>query len=79
MKVAAKVIEFNDLRLGLPDDEGPSGAAGLIRSARELVDKILHGWPERIHLRDTDGNVIPALTNRAPTTPRATDASSDYF
>ena len=76
---SAKVIEFKDLRLGLPTDDGPSGAAGLVRSARELVDKILHGWPERIHLRDTSGNVIPVRTNRAPTTPRAADATSDYF
>lgn len=76
---SAKVIEFKDLRLGLPEDDGPSGAAGLIRSARELVDKILHGWPERIHLRDASGNVVPALKNRAPTTPRATETTSDYF
>ena len=76
---SAKVIEFKDLRLGLPAGEGPSGAVGLVRSARELVDKILHGWPERVHLRDSSGNVIPVRKNRTPTTPRATDASSDYF
>ncbi len=76
---SAKVIEFKDLRLGLPDDDGPSGAAGLVRAARGLVDKILHGWPERLHLRDSEGNIIRPRKNRAPTAPRAADATTDWF
>lgn len=79
MLASAKVIEFKDLRLGLPADDGPSGAAGLVRAARELVDKILHGWPERLHLRDTSGNVIRPRKGRAPTVPRAAEATSDWF
>ena len=76
---SAKVIEFKDLRLGLPGEESEPGAARLVHSARELVDKILHGWPERLHLRDAGGNIIRPVKNRAPTTPRAADATSDYF
>jgi hypothetical protein len=79
MLAAAKVIEFKDLRLGLPADDGPSGSAGLVRSTRELIDKILHGWPERLHLRDAGGDVIRPRRNRAQTMPRAADATSDWF
>jgi len=79
MLAAAKAIEFRDLRLGLPGEDQESGAVRLIRSARELIDKILHGWPERLHLRDADGNVIRPLKNRAVTAPRAASATSDWF
>ena len=68
---SAKVLEFRDLRLGLPGESATSTAAPLLRSARELVDKILHGWPERLHLRDSDGNVIRPRKNRVSTVPRA--------
>ena len=76
---AAKVVEFRDLRLGLPADENTETAARLVRSARELVDKILHGWPERLHLRDAAGNIIRPTKNRTITHPRAADATSDWF
>ena len=79
MLASAKAIEFRDLRLGLPDEEGGSDAARLVRSARELADKILHGWPERLHLRDANGNIIRPRKNRSITQPRAADATSDYF
>jgi hypothetical protein len=79
MLAAAKAVEFKDLRLGLPGDDGESGAARLIRSARELIDKILHGWPERLHLRDSAGNLIRPRKNRTVTGPRAAEATSDLF
>ena len=79
MLASARVIEFKDLRLGLPADDGPSGSTGLVRSARELIDKTLHGWPERLHLRDAGGGIIRLRKNRATTTPRAADATSDWF
>jgi len=79
MLAAARVIEFKDLRLGLPADDGPSGSTGLVRSARELIDKTLHGWPERLHLRDAGGGIIRPRKNRATTMPRAADATSDWF
>ncbi len=73
---AAKAIEYKDLRLGQPGD---GSAARLVRSARELTDKILHGWPERLHLRDTGGNIIRPRRNRSVTQPRAAEATSDLF
>lgn len=76
---AAKAIEFRDLRLGLPGDEHESAAAALGRAARELADRILHGRPERLHLRDPDGTLIRPRKNRAPAAPRAADATSDWF
>ena len=76
---AAKAIEFRDLRLGLPGDDGRSAAARLIRSARELTDKILHGWPERLWLRDAEGRLVRPLKNRTATQPRAQSATSDHF
>ncbi len=79
MLASAKAIEFKDLRLGLPGEDQESAAIRLIRSARELIDKILHGWPERLHLRDADGNIIRPLKNRTITAPRAGDATSDRF
>jgi hypothetical protein len=79
MLAAAKAIEFRDLRLGLPGDGAGDTAARLVRTAREIVDKILHGWPERLHLRDDAGHLIRPRKDRAPTTPRAADATSDWF
>ena len=79
MLASAKAIEFRDMRLGLPGEDHQSAAARLVRSARELLDKILHGWPERLHLRDANGNVIQPRKNRATTVPRAADATSDWF
>ena len=79
MLASAKVIEFLDLRLGLPGETDGSAAARLVRSARELVDKIIHGWPERLHLRDADGNIIRPLKDHGPAQPRAAEATSDYF
>ena len=76
---SAKAIEFRDLRLGLPAEEDGSAAARLAHSARELIDRILHGRPERIHLRGADGSVIRPLKNRAVTVPRAANATSDWF
>lgn len=68
---SAKVIEFRDLRAGIPGDATTSAAVPLVRSARELLDKILHGWPERLYLRDSQGNIIQPRKNRASTVPRA--------
>ena len=79
MLASAKAVEFHDLRLGLPGEDAPSAAARLVRSARELLDKILHGWPERLHLRDAEGNVLRPLPDRDVTTPRVVDATSDFF
>jgi len=74
---AGKAIVFKDLRLGAPAEQD-GAAARLVRSARELLDKILHGRPERLHLRDSDGNIIRPRKDRAPTQPRAADATSDW-
>ncbi len=79
MLASAKAIEFRDLRAGLHAEDSGAAAARLIRSARELIDKVLHGWPERLYLRDTGGNVIRPSKNRASTVPRAAAAVSDFF
>jgi hypothetical protein len=78
---SARAVEFKDLRLGLPgdDDDGRTAAERLERAARALLEKVLHGRPERLHLRDTDGNVIMPRKNRSVTVPRAADATSDWF
>ena len=79
MLASAKTIEFKDLRLGLPGEDYESAARRLLRSARELIDKVLHGWPERLHLRQVDGSIICPRKNRGATVPRAADAASDLF
>ena len=73
----AKVLEFAESRG--TGEQGNSGARRLVRSARELVDKIVHGWPERLHLRDGAGNVIRARKNGAGTVARVAGATSDLF
>jgi len=76
---SARAIRFRELRLGLPGGEADSTAARLERSARDLVDRILHGWPERLHLRDAAGRILRPRKNRSVTTPRARTATSDFF
>ena len=71
MLAAAKAIEFRDLRLGLPADEHTSAAAPILRTAHELAERILHGRPERLHLRRPDGTLIRPRRNRSPAVPRA--------
>lgn len=71
MLAAAKAIEFRDLRLGLPGDDGRSAAGRLLRAARELIDGIFHGWPERLWLRDPEGRLVRPKKNRIATQPRA--------
>ena len=79
MLAAAKAIEFRGLRLGLPGEGGDPAAAGLVRQARELTEKVLHGRPERLYLRDADGDLLRPCRNRAPTQPRTAEATSDWF
>jgi hypothetical protein len=76
---AAQAISFRDLRLGLPGDNPQAPAARLERAARELINKLLHGWPERLALRDADGRLLRPKPNRAITHPRAAQATSDHF
>jgi len=74
---AAKATEFRELRLGAPDEDGD--AARLTGVARDLLDGILHGRPERLYLRDADGGIVRPRRSRAPTQPRVAAATSDYF
>ncbi len=76
---AARVIEFRDLRLGLPGDDGRSAAARLHQTAQNLLDRILHGWPERLWLCDAEGRLVRPKKNRSTTQPRAKSATSDRF
>jgi hypothetical protein len=76
---AAKAIEFRDLRLGLPAEQSGSAAAQLVGTARALVERIVHGRPERLYLRDPSGAILRPIRNRGLTTPRAAEATSDRF